>query len=131
MLNFFFKFWIFLCEKFHYVYCLQFYVRLGLESPLDERQIIEDSLSFGTSSMLQTWLGATMFIIYMSSTRVLVWVKGRAEQKCSLTFYVFGQTRSKCFSSSTFLKLQPQQNLFAYGMRFHAPNTTSSCVLPH
>jgi hypothetical protein len=47
---------------------------------------------------------ATMFVVCMSSTRVLMWVRGRVEQKYSLTFYVFGQTRSKCSSSSTFPK---------------------------
>jgi hypothetical protein len=31
--------------------CLQFYIRLGLESPLDKKQIIEDILSFSTISM--------------------------------------------------------------------------------
>jgi len=60
-----------------------------------------------------------------------VWVRGRVEQKRSLTFSVFGQIRSKCSSSSTFLKLQPRQSLSAYGTPFHAPNTASSCVLPH
>jgi hypothetical protein len=39
------------------VYCLQFYLRLGPESPLDERQIMEDKLSFSTGSMPQTWAG--------------------------------------------------------------------------
>ncbi len=29
---------------------------------------------------------------------VLVWVRGKAEKKCSLTFCVFEQTRSKCSS---------------------------------
>jgi hypothetical protein len=43
----------------------------------------------------------------MRSTRVLVWVRGKVEQKCSLTFCVFGQARSKCFSSSTFPRSQP------------------------
>ncbi len=38
-----------------FIYCLQFYVRLGLESPLDERQIMEDRLSSGIGSMPQTW----------------------------------------------------------------------------
>jgi hypothetical protein len=39
------------------VYCLQFYVCLGPESPLDERQIMEDKLSSGIGSMPQTLLG--------------------------------------------------------------------------
>jgi hypothetical protein len=39
------------------VYCLQFYVRLGPESPLDKIQIMEDRLSSGTGSMPKTWPG--------------------------------------------------------------------------
>jgi hypothetical protein len=46
----------------------------------------------------------TVFILYMSLARVLVWVRGRVEQKRSLTFCVFGQIRSKCSSSFTFPK---------------------------
>ncbi len=74
---------------------------------------------------------AIVFVVCMNLTKVLVWVRGRAKQKCSLTFCVFGQIRSKCFSSSTFPKSQPRQNLSANGMPFHAPSTTSSYVLPH
>jgi len=62
---------------------------------------------------------------------MLVWVRGKVEQKRSLTFYVFGHIRSKCSSSSTFPKSQLRQSLFVYGMPFHAFSTTSSCVLPH
>ncbi len=72
-----------------------------------------------------------MFIVCTSLARVLVWVRGRVEQKHSLTFCVFGQTKSKCFSSSTFPKSQFQQSLSTYGTPFHTPNTTSSCELPH
>jgi hypothetical protein len=36
------------------VYCLQSYVRLRPKSPLDERQIMEEELSSGIGSMLQT-----------------------------------------------------------------------------
>jgi len=43
---------------------------------------------------------ATVFVICMSSAKVLVWVRGRVEQKHSLTFCVFGQIRRKCSSSS-------------------------------
>jgi hypothetical protein len=74
---------------------------------------------------------ATVFVVYMNSTKVLVWVSGKAKQKRSLTFWVFGQTRSKCSSSSTFPKSQPQQSLSAYGTPFHTPSTTSSYELPH
>jgi hypothetical protein len=87
---------------------------------------MEDKLSSGTNLAK-----ATVFIVCMSSTRVLMWVRGRAEQKRSLTFCVFGQTRNMCFSSSTFPKLQPQQNLSTYGTPFHGPSTTLSCMLPH
>jgi hypothetical protein len=73
---------------------------------------------------------ATMFVVCMSLARVLMWVKGRAEQKRSLIFCVFGHTRSKCFSSSTFPKSQLQQSLSMYGTPFHTPSTTSSCMLP-
>ncbi len=74
---------------------------------------------------------ATVFIVCMSTTRVLVWVRGMAKQKCSLTFCVFGQTMSMCFSSSTFFKSQLQQSLSAYNTPFHTLSTTSSCVLSH
>ncbi len=72
-----------------------------------------------------------MFVVCMSSVRVLVWVRGKVKQKRSLTFCVFGQIRSKCSSSSAFPKLQLQQSLSVYGTPFHAPSTASSCVLPH
>jgi len=62
---------------------------------------------------------------------MLVWMRGRVEQKRSLTFCVFGQLRNKCSSSSTFPKSQPRQSLSAYGTPFHAPSTASSCVFPH
>jgi hypothetical protein len=70
-------------------------------------------------------------VVCMSSTRVLMWVRHRVEQKRPLTFCVFGQIRSKCFSSSTFPKLQFRQSLSAYGTPFHAPSTASSYMLPH
>ncbi len=38
-----------------------------------------------------------MFIVCMSSTRVLVWVRGKVEQKRSLICCVFGHARSKFF----------------------------------
>jgi hypothetical protein len=57
---------------------------------------------------------ATMFVVYMSSIRVLMEVSSRVEQKHSLTFCVFGQTKNKCFSSSTFPS--------------HNPDKTSLCM---
>jgi hypothetical protein len=50
-----------------------------------------------TGSMSQNLAKVTMFVVCMSSTRMLMWVRSRAKQKHSLTFCVFGQTRSKCF----------------------------------
>jgi len=105
--------------------------------PFGTRESIRQKVDHGGQIVLWYWqhatnlARATVFVVYMSSARVLVWVRGRVEQKCSLTFGVFGQIRSKCFSSSTFLKSQPRQNLFVYGTPFHAPSTASSCVLPH
>jgi hypothetical protein len=32
----------------------------------------------------------TVFVVHMSSTKVLVWVRGKAEQKRSLALCVFG-----------------------------------------
>ncbi len=57
--------------KLFIVYCLQFYVRLGPESPLDERY-------WQHATNLAR---ATMFVVCMSLARVLVWVRGRTEQK--------------------------------------------------
>jgi hypothetical protein len=50
------------------VYCLQFYVRLGPESPLDERQIMENRLSSGTETSLR-------FFIKMNNCSKLVWTR--------------------------------------------------------
>jgi hypothetical protein len=60
------------------VYCLQFNVHLGQESQIDER-------SHGGQIVLSYWqhvtnmTRATVFRVYMSLTRVLVWVRGKAE----------------------------------------------------
>jgi hypothetical protein len=105
--------------------------------PFGTRESIRRKVDHGRQIVLWYWqhatnlARATVFVVYMSSTRVLVWVKGRVEQKHSLTFYVFGQIRSKCSSSSTFPKSQPRQSLFMYGTPFHAPSIASNCVLPH
>jgi hypothetical protein len=101
------------------------------------RESIRRKVNHGGQIVLWYWQHATnlarvtVFVVCMNSARVLVWVRGRVEQKCSLTFCVFEQIRSKCSSSSTFPKSQPRQSLFVYGMPFHAPSTASSCVLPH
>jgi len=42
---------------YYFVYCLEFYKCLGPESPLNERYIMEDRLSFSTGSMPQIWPG--------------------------------------------------------------------------
>jgi hypothetical protein len=113
--------------------CLLFIILL----PFGTRKSIKWKIDHGGQIVFWYWQHATnlaraiVFVVCMSLTRVLVWVKGRAKQKCSLTFYVFGHTRSKCFSSFTFPKSQPWQSFFTYGTPFHAPNITSSCVLPH
>jgi len=115
------------------VYCLLFTI-LRL---FGTRKSIRRKVDHGGQIVLWYWQHATnlaraiVFVVYMCSARVLVWVKGRVEQKRSLTFCVFGQIRNKCSSSSTFPKSQLRQSLFTYGTLFHAPSTASSCVLPH
>jgi hypothetical protein len=105
--------------------------------PFGTRESIRRKVDHGRQIVFWYWQHATnlaeaiMFIVYMNSRRVFMWVRGKAEQKHSLTFCVFGQVRSRCSSSSTFPKSQPQQSFSVYGMPFHAPNTTSSCVLSH
>jgi hypothetical protein len=119
-------------------FCFDFiYLLFTILCPFGTTKSIKRKVDHGGHIVLWYWqhatnlVRATVFVVCMSSTRVLVWVRGRAEQKHSLTFCVFGQTRNKCSSSSTFPKSQPWQSLYAYGMPFHAPSTTSSCVLPH
>jgi hypothetical protein len=105
--------------------------------PFRTTEPIKRKVDHGGHIILYYWQHATnlakvtMFIIYMSPARMFVWVRGKAKQKHSLTFCVFGETKSKCSSSSTFPKSQPQQSLSGYGTPFHGPNTTSSYVLPH
>jgi hypothetical protein len=105
--------------------------------PFGTRESIKRKVDHGGQIVLWYWQHATnlakvtVFIVCMSSSRVFVWVKGKVEQKHSLTFCVFGHTRSRCSSSSTFPKSQPRQSLSMYGTPFHAPSTASSCVLPH
>jgi hypothetical protein len=78
--------------------------------PFGTRESIRRKIDHGGHIVLWYWQNATnlamaiVFVVYMSSARVLVWVRGRVEQKRSLTFCVFGQIRSKCSSSSTFPK---------------------------
>jgi len=61
------------------------------------RESIRRKVDHGGQIVLWYWqhatnlARATVFIVYMSPVRVLVWVRARAEQKCSLTFCVFGQ----------------------------------------
>jgi hypothetical protein len=115
------------------IYCLLFTIL----RPFGTRESIKRKVDHGGQIVLwycqhaTNLAKATVFVVYMILARMLVWVRGRAEQKCSLTFCVFGQTKSKCSSSSTFPKSQPRQSLFAYGMPFHAPSITLSYVLPH
>jgi hypothetical protein len=115
------------------VYCLLFTIL----RPFGTRKSIRRKVDHRGQIVLWYWqhatnlARATVFVVCMNSTKVLVWVRGRVEQKHSLTFCVFGRIRSKCSSSSTFPKSQLRQSLFAYGTPFHAPNIASSCVLPH
>ncbi len=115
------------------VYCLLFTIL----RPFGTRESIRWKVDHGGQIVLWYWqhatnlARATVFVVCMSSTKVLVWVRGRVKQKHSLTFCVFGQIRSKCSSSSTFPKSQLRQNLSVYGTPFHTPSTASSCVLPH
>jgi len=105
--------------------------------PFGTRESITQKVDHGGQIVFLYWqhatnlAKATVFVVYRSSARMLMWVKGKAKQKHSLTFYVFGQIKSKCSSSSTFPKSQSRQSLLAYGTPFHALNTTSSCMLPH
>jgi hypothetical protein len=113
------------------MYCVLFRIL----RPFGTRESIRRKVDHGGQIVLWYWqhvtnlARATMFMVCMNSTRV--WVKGKVEQKRSLTFCVFGQTRSKCSSSSTFHKSQPRQSLFAYGTPFHALSIASSYVLSH
>jgi hypothetical protein len=85
--------------------------------PFGTRKPIRRKVNHGGQIVLWYWqhvtnlAKATVFVVCMCSARVLVWVRGRVEQKRSLTFCVFGQIRSKCSSSSTFPKSQLQQSL--------------------
>jgi hypothetical protein len=99
------------------VYCLLFTIL----RPFGTRESIRQKVDHGGQIVLWYWqhatnlARATMFVICMNSARVLMWVRGRVEQKRSLTFCVFEQIRNKCSSSSTFPKSQPRQSLSLYG----------------
>jgi hypothetical protein len=74
----------------------------------DQRESIRRKVDHGGQIVLWYWQHATNLArVSMSLARMLMWVKGRAKQKNFPTFCVFGQTRNKCSSSSTFPKLQP------------------------
>jgi hypothetical protein len=83
--------------------------------PFWTKESIRQKVDHGGHIVLSYWqhatnlAKATMFVVYMSSTKVLVWARGRAKQKRSLTFSVFGQTRSKSSSSSTFPNCNPDK----------------------
>jgi hypothetical protein len=85
------------------VYCILFIIL----RPFGTRDSIKQKVDHGGQILLLYWQHATnlaraiVFVVYMSSTRVQVWVRGKGEQKCSLTFCVFGQIKNKCSSSST------------------------------
>jgi hypothetical protein len=78
--------------------------------PFGTRESIRRKVDHRGRIVLWYWQHATnlarviVFVVCMSSTRMLAWVRGRVEQKRSLTFCVFEHIRSKCSTSSTFLK---------------------------
>ncbi len=86
----------------------KYYLLFTILRPFGTKKSIRRKVDHGGQILLWYWQHATnlakviVFIVYMSSARVFMWVRGRAEQKRSLTFCVFGQTKNKCFSSSTF-----------------------------
>jgi hypothetical protein len=105
------------CGSFFWLSCLPslFYCLLFTILRLfGTRKSIRRKVDHGGQIVLWYWqhatnlVRATVFVVCKRSARVLVWVRGKVEQKCSLTFCVFGQARSKCSSSSTFPKSQPQ-----------------------
>jgi len=67
--------------------------------PFETRESIRRKVDHGGQIVLWYWqhatnlARATVFVVCMSSARVLVWVRSRVEQKRSLTFCVFGQIR--------------------------------------
>jgi hypothetical protein len=73
--------------------------------PFETKVSIRWKVDHGRQIVLWYWqhvtnlARATVFVICMSLARVLVWVRGRAKQRRSLTLYVFGQTTNKCSSS--------------------------------
>jgi hypothetical protein len=122
------------------VFChftLHFCLLLTILRPFGTRESIRRKIDHGGQIVLWYWqhatnlARATVFVVCKSLARVLMWVRGRVEQKHSLIFCVFGQIRSKCSSSSTFPKSQPRQSLSTYGTPFHAPSTASNYVLSH
>jgi len=92
------------------IVCMFICLLFTILRPFGIREYIKQKVDHGGQIVLWYWQHATnlvkvtVFVVCMSLIRVLVWVRGKAEQKYSLTFYVFGQARSKCFSSSTFPK---------------------------
>jgi len=64
--------------------------------PFGTRKSIRQKVDHGGQIVLWYWqhatnlIEATVFVVCMSSARVFVWVRGKVEQKRSLTFCVFG-----------------------------------------
>ncbi len=79
------------------------YLLFAILHSFGTRESIRQKVNHGGHIVFKNWLQATnlaratVFVVYTSPTRVVVWVRGKAEQKCSLIFCVFRQTRSKCF----------------------------------
>jgi hypothetical protein len=67
--------------------------------PFETRESIRQKVDNRGQIVLWYWQHATslamatVFVVYMSPIGVLLWVRGKAEQKHSITFCVFGQTR--------------------------------------
>jgi hypothetical protein len=84
-------------DEYHKIVVLaQHYLLFTILHPFGTRESIRGKVDHERQIILWYWqhvtnlAKVTMFIVYMSSARVLVWVRGRAEQKRSLTFCVFG-----------------------------------------
>jgi len=73
-----------------------YYLLFTILHPFGTRESIRQKVDHGGQIVLCYWPHATnlvraiVFVVCMSSLRVLVWMRGRVEQKRSLTFYVFG-----------------------------------------
>ncbi len=69
-----------------------YYLLFTILRPFGTRESIRWKVDHGGQIVLWYWQHATnlarvtMFVVYMSAVKVLVWVRGKVEQKHSLTF---------------------------------------------